>query len=371
MVNALKKMDKKFLVFAGLIVCLPIIIIVFLALIQGCGNRKVTHAKYEEKMIAALERYAKDNDKVPTEEGDILTVKLSTLVNKEYIKSPEKLLDDETCKGSVTVRRNGSSVEDNDGGFLNYTVNLECKDYSTVSFVDKLKEDLVTEESGLYKTDNGYIYRGSKVKNHLTFYGNSYRIVSIDKDGILKLVRTEPEMTTRRWDNKFNVETNHASGKNIYKDSVMLDMLLNDYSNVKKISLDAKKQVVAYDVCVGKRSVLNDAIDDTVDCSELLEDQVISLLNISDYAKASLDPDCTNLRSRSCKNYNYLYDVALSTWTMNASSDNTYDVMYLSDGIMEVQTANTYAEYNYVIYIDGNQSYTVGNGTENDPYVIE
>ena len=40
MVNALKRMDKKFLIFAGLIICLPILLIVFLALIQGCGNRK-------------------------------------------------------------------------------------------------------------------------------------------------------------------------------------------------------------------------------------------------------------------------------------------------------------------------------------------
>lgn len=372
MVNALKRLDKKFLIIAGLIICLPIFIIIFLAIIQGCGNTKVSHEQYEKNMISALEKYIKDTNKIPTEENELLTVKLSTLIDKEYIKSPEKLLDDSTCDGSVSVRRNGSIVENNNGGFLNYTVSLECKEYSTTHLVDKIiEENLVTEDSGLYHDGEGYIFKGNKVKNYITFFGNNYRIMSIDKDGVLKLVKIEPEATNRIWDNKFNVETNRASGKNIYEDSTLLEFLLSDYTNTKKISTKAKHHVVAYDACIGKRNGNNYSIDSSIDCSDILENQVISLLSVSDYAKASLDQDCTNLRSRSCNNYNYLYGVASTTWTLNASLDNTYEVIYLSDGLMEVQNANTYSEYNIVIYIDGNELYTSGNGSVNNPYVIE
>ena len=371
MLNALKKLDKKFLIMAVVIICLPILLIIFLAIVQGCSNRKITYEKYETKMIEAAQRYIEDTDKTPNEEGELLKVKLSTLVKKEYIKSTEKLLGDTSCDGSVSVRRNGSSVETNNGGFLNYTVNLECKEYSTTHLIDKIKENIVTEESGLYQDGEGYIFRGDKVKNYITLFGHNYRIMSIDKDGILKLIKTEGESTTRFWDNKYNIETNRNSGKNIYKDSVILEYLLEDYKNVKKINTKAKGHVMAYDVCIGKRNNNDYSINTTTDCSEKLEKQLISLLNVSDYARASLDANCVDLRSRSCNNYNYLYSVVPSTWTLNSVLNNSHEVIYLSDGLMEVQNANTYNDYNIVIYIDGNELYTRGIGSVNDPYIYE
>ena len=371
MVSALKRMDKKFLIFVGLIICLPLMLIIFLVAIRGCGNTQISYEEYEKKMITSFEKYLKDVDKVPTEEGEYITIKLSALVDKGYIKSTLDLLDDNSCDGYVSVRRNGASIESTNGGYLNYIVDLTCKNYETSHLVDKIKENIVTEESGLYELEDGYIFKGNKPQNYVTFYGQSYRIMSIDKDGILKLIKTEPEATNRKWDDKYNIETNRASGKNIYKDSVILNFLINDYENTKKISSKAKEKIVAYDVCIGKRNSNNFTIDSSIDCSEKLEKQVLSLLNVSDYAKASIDLDCTTLNSRSCNNYNYLYHVVSSTWTMNGSLDNTYDVLFLSDGVMSVQTANTYSEYSIVIYIDGNTSYTSGSGSANNPYVIE
>ncbi len=368
MVNALKKMDKKFLVMAGLIICLPIVIIIFLAIVQGCGNKKITPEAYEKKMLLSAERYFENKS---LEEGNLEIVELSKLVKEGYIKPAEELLEDSSCEGNVSVRKNGSSIETNDEGYLNYIVNLKCSNYKTITLNDKLKEYLVSEDSGLYQVGDEYIFRGNKLNNYITFYGQNYRIMGIAKDGILKLIKSEPEATSRIWDNKFNVETNRNTGQNIYKDSVILEHLLNDYNNSKKISLEAKKEIVSYDVCVGKRNSTNYAIDNLIDCSEKLENQVVSILNVSDYARASLDPNCVDLKSRSCNNYNYLYEVASSTWTLNASLDNTYDAIYISDGLMEVQNTNSYNEYNLVIYIDGNQKYTTGNGSVNNPFVIE
>ena len=371
MVSALKRMDKKFLFFAGLIIFLPIAIILFLVVVRGCGNAKLSYEEYENKMISSVERYLKNTDKTPIDEGETVRVTLSTLVGNGYIKPTEKLLDDASCDGSVLVRRNGASVESTNGGFLNYIVDLKCDSYTTNHLVDKLKENIVTEESGLYETEEGYIFKGNKPKNYISFYGHQYRIMSVDNDGILKLVKSEPEATNRKWDDKFNVETNRSSGINIYKDSVILGFLLTDYENTKKISSKAKEQIVAYDVCVGKRSSNDFTLDSSIDCAEKLEKQIISLLSVSDYAKASIDPNCMSLNSRSCNNYNYLHGVVSSTWTMNGSLDNSYDVLFLVDGIMSAQLANTYSEYSIVIYIDGNQTYTSGSGSSNDPYVIE
>ena len=140
MVEALKKLDKKFLIVAGCMLGIPIILIVILGMLQGCSNSKLTPEKYENKMIEATEKYLQNKKMEPTEEGATVAVKLSDLVDGEYIKSPEKALDDSTCEGYVIARRNGSIVEENNGGFINYTVNLDCKEYETETLNDLLKD---------------------------------------------------------------------------------------------------------------------------------------------------------------------------------------------------------------------------------------
>ena len=305
MIQALKRMDKKFLIIVGCIVCMPILLIIVLALIRGC-DRKISYEKYEEKMITAFESYIKDKKKAPEVEGETFSISLDKLVEKEYIKSTEKLLEDDSCEGTVTVRNNGVSIENNGDGFLNYTVDLECKDYSSVHLVDKLMEDLTTSESGLYQVGDEYIFKGDKVDNYIMLSQIPYRIMSIDKDGILKLIKIDPESPSKMWDDKFNIETNRNSGINLYKDSKMIYYLLDDYNNTKRISNDTKKHLIAYDVCIGKRSNLDASISKENDCSLKLEKQIVSLINVSDYALASLDSNCIDLRSRSCNNYNYL-----------------------------------------------------------------
>ncbi len=371
MVDALKKLDKKFLIIAGCIIGLPIVLIIFLALIQSCGSSKLTYEKYEDKMISSAEKYFKDKDMIPTEEAQLSTVKLSELVSDGYIKSTESSLDDETCDGFVNVRRNGSSREINNGGYLSYTVSLNCKDYNTVHLVDKIKENITTTESGLYQVGEDLIFKGDKVNNYVNFFGSFYRIVSIDKNNVIKLVKSEPDIASRVWDNKYNSDVDHSYGKNIYKDSIILEYLISDYENNKKVSKKARPHIVAYNTCIGKRDMNDNSISKEIDCSEVLENQLVSLLNVSDFALASLDPDCNSTISRSCRNYNYLSDVAVSTWTPNSVSNNSYEVFYLADGLSTYQNANSYNEYNMVIYIDGNELYTSGSGSSSNPYVIE
>ena len=370
MIDALKKMDKKFLITVGGIILIPVVLLVFLAIIQACGNRKMSYEKYETKMIAAAKNYIKSEKIDLTKESETEVISIKKLVDGGFIKSTEKLLDDTTCKGNVTVRRNGQVVEANEGGYLNYIPNLECDKYSTVHLNDKLMESLTTTEAGLYQVGNEYIFKGEKPKNYINFYGKEYRIMSIDSNGIVKLVRSETELNSRMWDSKFNTEVNRTVGKNIYKDSKIRSYLMEDYLNVKKIKKDARQHIVSYNACIGKRSASDYSISREIDCNEILENEVISLVNVSDYFMASLDPECNSTSARSCNNYNYLYYMPLSTWTLNSSSDTSYDVIYVSNELTTFETANTNASYNIVIYIDGNELYTTGKGTSNDPYVI-
>jgi len=370
MVEALKKIDKKILIIVGAILVLPLLIIIFLAIIQGCSNSKIMPEKYEEKMISAAESYFKDKGGLPSIESETKSVKLSTLVKNDYIKSTEDLLGDDSCSGSVTVRRNGALYDQNEEGYLNYTVDLVCDKYETKTLKREILKDLVTQGNGVYELNGHYVYKGDEVNNYITFFDKNYIILNIDENGIAKLLKIEKENLDKVWDNKYNIENDSLSGINNYKESSIYKSLIDDYNSEKVISLDAKKHLVAKDVCIDSTSYTTGNIKN-YNCSNKIEKQVISLIDIDDYALASLDVNCTSLYSKSCINYNYLKNIKLSTWTMNSLLDNSYEVYYLSNGNAKKQVASEYRYYNIVVYIDTNEIIASGDGSESDPYVIK
>lgn len=364
MVEALKKIDKKILIIIGILLFVPIAIIIFLAIVQGCSNSKITPEKYEEKMIEATKKYLEDSN----EKYDKKIVKLNTLIKKEYIKAPEELLGDSSCEGSVIASKN--VITEGSEDVVNYIVNLECDNYSTNTLIKSMMKDLVEEGSGLYKENDYYLYRGDEVNNYVKFFNNLYRIININPDGIVKMIKVESESLDRYWDNKYNVEINDIYGINLYKDSEILKSLLEDYNNPKVISSSAKKHIVPTDVCVDSKSIQDSTIKN-YECVNKLENQVVTLIDIYDYAKASLDVNCTGIYSKSCGNYNYMKDLNLKTWTPIAVSENSYQVYYLTGSIIKFQEASKYQNYNLVIHIDGNEKIASGKGTLSVPYVIE
>lgn len=367
MLETIKKLDKKTLVLLGCMILIPILLVLFLVVIKGCSSGKVSYEKYEGNMISAAEKYFKDNDLLPKEESATATVELSKLVDDKYIKDYKKRLDDDNCSGKVTVRMNGSSIEENEGGYLNYTVELSCDNYKTQTLKSLIMADIATENSGLYKQGDYYIFKGDDVDNYVEFYGVIYRILNMDKNGILKLVKVERELTNQTWDTKYNIDIKNSYGINIYKDSSIRKRLL-DYYNTNKKMQKAKAQMISYDVCVDSRDINDLTISDN--CSQILENQPITLINITDFANASLDKNCVSITSKSCRNYNYLKSTNLYSWTVNAVSNNSYEVYYLSNGSIEHQEASKYVSYNLVIYVDSEEMVKKGKGTEKEPYVI-
>lgn len=369
MVDALKKLDKKFLITAGLLIFIPILVIIFLALIQGCSNKTTSYESYEKKMLTAGEKYLKS--KLPTNEAEIKSVSLDTLVKEKYIKSTDKSLKDSTCKGEVTVRLNGSLIEENKGGYYNYTVNLNCKDYNTKSLKNLLEENVVTEGAGLYKVGNSYIFKGDDVKDYLTLSGKSYRILGIDSNGIVKLLSSEALNYSLPWDTKYNSSVNDSKGITKYQDSSILKYLNTMYKNEKMYKVNSKKHMIAYDVCIDSRNADDYTIKNYDECSTYATKQIISLPSVNDFALASNDKECTNLNARSCINYNYLRYAGFNTWTLNPVATNSYEVFYVSSGFLRVTEANEEKNAFYVIYIDSNEIVKTGDGSKDHPYVID
>ena len=322
-------------------------------------------------MISASQRYLKNNNLLPEYSGESVVVSLETLIEKNLIKSPSKLLGDDSCSGTVVVRLNGTSEYGADSLKMNYLPNLKCKNYNSKNLLSYIMSDVTTSGSGLYELPDGYIYKGNKVNNYVSFYGHIYRIMSVDSSGIVKLIKNESEPITRIWDNKYNIEADRSYGISNYADSSIMQGLLDDYNNRKKISLQAREHVVAHDVCIGKRSSTDFSISLDSDCQELITNQLISIPNVSDFAMASLDPNCNSIISKSCKNYNYLSGVLVDSWTTTGVTDNTYQVYYIGSSLSYLDNANEHHTYNIIIYIDGNEFVKSGDGKKSSPYIIE
>ena len=363
----LKKMDKKFLYICGALIIVPLLIILLLVLIRGC-NSSITAEKYENKMLSAAKNYFKKKNTLPVSEGGVTQVSLEDLVDEKYIKNPDGYVSDNKCEGYVKVINNGVSVKENDGGYYLYIPHLSCEKYKTVHLIDKLLEDVVTSESGLYQTNDGYIYKGSKVNNYVKFADKTYRIISVDNNNIMKLVKVDSEKNRVLWDTKFNSEKNKSFGKNDYSDSNIIDVLKTRYNKFKD---DQKKHLFAYNVCYGNRSESYRAVDKTKECSKILENQFVSLMSTYDFASASYDPECTSITAGSCRNYNFIFDSIDTTWLMNGNSDNSYEVYFYSQGYIDVTRANTNKRYNMVIYLSADELYNNGKGTSDSPYVIK
>ena len=360
----MKKLDSKFLITCGVIVSLPILFIIIMLIVRGCSGGK-TYTKYQDMMVKRSKTYAKKHKMYP-KKGRTTIIKLEDLV-EDGMKTTEKFLKDDTCSGSVIIKNNSTS----EGKHYAYVPYLECDDYKTEYLKDYLVKDVVDKGSGLYKIGDEYIFKGNKANNYLSLYGTMYRIIKINEDGNLKLIKIKPQDISTNWDSKFNISNNGYTGISNYRDSVVIDRLLFDYKNDRTMKGNIKDRIIPHTVCIGKRSKEDLSIGITTECSDKLEDQLISLPSITDYLLASYDPNCKQLGDLSCTNFNYMTEFIDDTWTLDTVSEDDSLVYKLNSIGPELDVANRYQKYNWVVYIDGEELYDSGTGTEKDPYIID
>lgn len=99
-------------------------------------------------------------------------------------------------------------------------LSLICLSFTTVSPVlanatamHTLKDKVVSSGDGLYKdtvTDGRYVFKGANPNNYIKFNDELWRIMSLEKDGSLKIIRTNP-LDTRV---DFDVDKSSPSGNN-------------------------------------------------------------------------------------------------------------------------------------------------------------
>ncbi len=315
---------------------------------------------------------------------------------------------------------------------FNTNVNLKAKgNVKETNTAESLKSKVVTSGDGLYlditEVDR-YIYKGVNPDNYIKLGNDLYRIISIESDNTLKVVKDKmvssmvyDSMSSREssdssdycyndygntyygcnvWGNKYTMldkNENNITQINGYnlpeKEATLNTYLNNDWYN--GLSSDVQKLIVPHIFNVGAVSDGNVSLEDSVEKEKNYKWQgKIGLINATDYVKVSLDSEkCgtiylnSNISSNTskCVNSNWMYlsfgsnifvmltPVSDSRWPVNwvwinlgaAAADRTLFGMFDASSV----GGGGYFDIVPSFYLSSDIKFT-GNGEKTTPYVI-
>lgn len=365
--------SKKAIVKMLIVLVLLIVVFVIIIAAMGGSNKKQSYSQFEKTILRGAERYVNNNPNFLEDQsyGSKL-ISLDALVDGGYIKPVSKYLGkDNSCSGGVLVYKNLDNFK--------YVAKVDCgSEYRNKSLYEHImeKESTVTSGAGLYKTNDGYVYRGEYVDNYVSINGKIWRIMSIDEDGNLKLISEERTKTNYVWDDRYNSIRTRAVGINdfIGTEASRIKNTLEELYNENEI-LDSEFKAIVYpkNYCIGKRSESNNkvSLEEPFECSTTTEQVMgFTLPTVNELLIPSIDDNCTNMYSAACLNYNYMSDFLEATWTLTASADDTYQVYSYTNGIDLSQASRLY-KLNIVTTIFGDINYDSGDGSETNPYIIK
>ena len=237
--------------------------------------------------------------------------------------------------------------------------NVENKDHEKKPFYEKLLDSTIIRvdgenEAGLYDLGDNYVYRGSNVNNYIKYGGNTYRILSIDKnDYSMKLISTTAFNAGEWSENE-------------------LDFTKTNLKDTLKLSSTPLLNTNWYTGEVTNKNLSIDELD-----SELSDpiDVEVGLISLYDYVAASLDSACyDNISSDNCANNNYLHTMlnngSKGVWTI--TTDGVDQVWVInSSGKVDIAPPSSQYYYFRVIKVPINV-YTNTNktGSSDNPYEL-
>lgn len=362
-----KKLMRMMLIVVGILVVFLIIILIFSFL--GSGNKSYEEIEQDLKN-AAIEYYEVQSGLLPREEGETITVRANTLADAELMKPLSELREGENCSGRVEVTKVGDNIV--------YTPYLDCGDNYTTKELYKavLEQGIVTSGNGLYDLNGEKVYRGDDVNNYVSLDNAIYRIVKVTPDNKLLLILNEVDSTlSSYYDDRYNPAKRFNSGFNDYRISRIkefLDDLYSSKNDIKILSKNDKEKLASFNLCIGKRNATETNNTNAIECSDVLENQMIGLLTASDYMNASLDANCKATTDKSCQNYNYLRLKETEWWLLTGNAANDYEAYIVkSNGYIDINTTSGYKKIRPTIMLNNNVMIKSGNGSASNPFILK
>ena len=278
--------------------------------------------------------------------------------------------------GDVTYDNKESGLESqNVQGAIDELYGI-CTTPSTAGDTILKKESIVDSGDGLYADEyeeGKYTYKGANPNNYVTFNDEKagWRIVSINSDGTIKIVRTV-SIGYIAWD-----ITGGLYGSNNWNRPADLNTYLNgDYYN--SLSSTARNQIVEGIYYAGAVTYYNNDMQDQISDEKTVTSKVkVALSTLSEYLRSSSNKEQCGTHSLNndnfitCRKSNWMFNSDY-WWTLSPLSGDSGGVFTVSSG---GNTATYHANYpSYavrpVITLSSEVQITGGNGSQNNPYTL-
>ena len=255
---------------------------------------------------------------------------------------------------------------------------LYVKAKQTSGGSDDKVEDMggtTTSGNGIYKDlyeEGRYIYKGKNPNNYITFNNEQWRIISLEKDGTMKIMRVA-SIGNRTYD----------SSSNDWATSDLKTYLNGTYYN--GLSNAAKSQIVEHDFAAGAgycnidTNEGSDLTDQVNAENEQLVKQKVGLATATEYLRSNSNTNLCrtitliNNNYSTCKSTTWMFNSA-NWWTMSASSYYTnYAFFVRSIGDLIGGNADNRVNKSFgvrpAVYLSSSVKLS-GSGTSSNPYTI-
>jgi len=277
---------------------------------------------------------------------------------------------------TVTYDSNVTSQPENTKGTISVTLDyVQADGNGTVTpseptAAEKLIETAVTTGDGLYADEyeeGRYVYKGANPNNYITFNNETWRILSVENDGTLKIMKK---------DSIGNMAFDSSNSNNWARPAPLNTYLNNDYYN--SLNSDAQNLIQAHTWGVGPVTYNNtDLAGQIASENGTTWSGNIGLMTLSEYLRANTNPSlCGNYSLNetnysTCKTTNYIVPTTEYLWTISPNADYSNYVFYVySYGRVRTNLAsNRDTGVVPALYLIPNITLS-GEGTETDPYTI-
>lgn len=370
-------------------------------------NNNCTNKQNVELHLDVLNSSTIDDNKIKLYVNGEFELGPTLLSNLRYVDGTNNIkktyrLFKYTIDGGDTKRINFRLWLDQDAAISNDKNVFDAKYYVSASemvlkpslaevILSNNKDDLVSkgvpdyskvayDDEGLYKSDNGYYYRGSVSNNYVSFADKLWRIVGINSDNTVKLIYQGNDLTSNYYDDASN-ENNvgYTNNSEMNNTSNMKTYLDNWYSN----------NLSKYDEYINLSNYCNDTTSSGY-----------GRINYSSYTRNFIDYTPSNTCEVTDKSYGGNYNQKIGLITLdevsmaggnNGLNNTSY---YLNDGNdfytmspafyttqayigivtrtgkIDAVTSNQVKEVRPVINLINSATIT-GDGTINNPYLVD
>ena len=337
-------------------------------------------------------RGLEEGDSLKTGENKILTVKV------EYLNGA--ILDENNMSSTLKVELTFSQANVDKDGIA----------YPDDNAAGVLRGKAVTTGDGLYEDEyeaGRYVYRGTNPDNYITFNNELWRILAVETDGTLKIMRKD-SIGNRQFEASYVRSASYCNvssyGCNVWGSSTTMLDAFGANINVMTYKVGGTAYELPTEESQTAKYLNNEyystldsnaqsQIDNhlwnvgPVDPDKLLDVSLqeeknykwignIGLINPTDYIKASLNTSCTIITNGSsntqCKEINYLF-TGNSYWTISPHSSTDSGDLWAVTNYGNTAGNNGGAITNLgiypTLYLKADITLS-GEGTEDKPYTI-